>query len=84
MQIQLLYFARLREAFDCAGETVQLPDGASVGDLLQLLQARGGVWLDELTAGRVVRAAVNQTMSSADRALADGDEVALFPPVTGG
>ena len=48
------------------------------------LAARGGAWAHELTAGRAFRAAVNQSIASGDTPIKDGDEVAFFPPVTGG
>jgi len=48
------------------------------------LRSRGGAWEAELAAEKPVRAAVNQDMAQADTVLADGDEVAFFPPVTGG
>lgn len=83
--ITVLYFARLREALGCASEQLALPD--SVRDLEGLrayLVARGGVWAQELGPNRAVRAAVNQAMAVGDMPIADGDEVAFFPPVTGG
>jgi molybdopterin synthase sulfur carrier subunit len=52
--------------------------------LLTTLQGRGGVWADELSASRNFRVAVNQTVSGRDQPLRAGDEVAIFPPVTGG
>jgi molybdopterin synthase sulfur carrier subunit len=51
---------------------------------LQWLRARGGAWERELAAGRPVRAAVNQDMATPATPVRDGDEVAFFPPVTGG
>ena len=66
-------------------EQLALP--ANVHDLENLramLVARGGVWEQELAPSRPVRAAVNQAMAVGDVALSDGDEVAFFPPVTGG
>lgn len=83
--ITLLYFARLREAFGISSEQVDLPP--TVGDsaaLLGWLRSRGGVWQEELAPGKPVRLAVNQAMAAGATPLADGDEVALFPPVTGG
>lgn len=83
--ITLLYFARLREAFGTASEQIVLPDNIrNTGELLELLRSRGGVWSEELAPGRPVRMAANQIMVGADTAIADGDEVAIFPPVTGG
>ena len=83
--ITVLYFARLREALGTSSERVALP--ATVRDvegLRTLLVARGGEWEAELAPGRPVRAAVNQAMALGDTQVTDGDEVAFFPPVTGG
>jgi molybdopterin synthase sulfur carrier subunit len=83
--ITVLYFARLREALGKSSERVALP--ASVRDLdglRALLRARGGAWQEELAPGRPVRAAINQAVAQPDSPVADGDEVAFFPPVTGG
>lgn len=85
MNIQLLYFARLREALGLDRETLSL-DGAAptLADLLEALRARGGVWGEELAANRNFRMAVNQDVATPDTPLRDRDEVAIFPPVTGG
>lgn len=83
--LKLLYFARLRERLGVAEESVELPDGVGmVAMLLDVLRARGGVWAEELAAGRNFRVAVNQDMAGIEAPIADGDEVAIFPPVTGG
>ena len=83
--VTVLYFARLREALGTASEQIALP--ATVRDLeglRALLVARGGSWERELSPHRPVRAAVNQAMAVGDVPVSDGDEVAFFPPVTGG
>ena len=82
--MKVLYFASLREAVGRTDEELELPAGvATVGDLRAHLAARGEGW-QALAEGRNVRAALNQRMVGADAALAAGDEVAFFPPVTGG
>ncbi len=81
--LTLLYFARLREVFGTGAETLRLEAG-SVADLRAALRARVQPWADELAAGRAFRVAVNQTLASPETVLADRDEVAIFPPVTGG
>jgi len=82
MSIKVLYFAGLREEFGCAGENVALPGGvATVASLRDQLVANGR---SALATAKNLRCAVNQEMVSVDAALKDGDEVAFFPPVTGG
>lgn len=84
MSIKLLYFASLRESLGRAGEQLDLPEGVTtVGALRDHLSARGETW-GRLAPGHNVRAAVNQTMVGDAAAIASGDEVAFFPPVTGG
>ena len=83
--ITVLYFARLRESLGKASEQIALPPG--VGDLESLrvvLRQRGGAWAEAMADGRQVRAAVNQDMAHGDTPVRDGDEIAFFPPVTGG
>jgi len=83
--VQLLYFARLRESLGTERERVVLPDGvATAGELRTWLASRGGAWAAELDPKRQVRIAVNHDLADDAQALAEGDEVALFPPVTGG
>jgi molybdopterin synthase sulfur carrier subunit len=83
--IEVLYFARLREAFGREREQMALPATVtSVGDLTAWLRGRGDAWARELAPGRAFRVAVNQDMAEAGTPVANGDEVAFFPPVTGG
>ena len=83
--VTILYFARLREALGTAKEELALPAGvANLGGLRQALAKRGEPWAYELAHSRQVRMAVNQDMASADTPVKDGDEIAFFPPVTGG
>lgn len=83
MNLRVLYFARLRERFGIAEETLDF-NGVTAADLIAQLQARGGVWAEELAAGRAFRVAVNQDIVTLDAAIPDHAEVAFFPPVTGG
>jgi sulfur-carrier protein len=85
MNIRLLYFARLREVFGTGQEHLDLPAGTNtLADLLDTLRARGGIWAEELAFGRAYRVAVNQDIVGNEATLGENDEVALFPPVTGG
>lgn len=84
MKIKVLYFAALREALGSPGETIELPESATtLSSLRALIAGRGGDWA-KLAQMKNLRAAVNQRMAEPDAAVADGDEVAFFPPVTGG
>ena len=83
--VRLVYLARLREALGVSAEAVELPrDVATVSSLLAWLAQRGGAWANELAPGKAVRVAVNHDVARAETAVKAGDEVALFPPVTGG
>ncbi len=83
--VRLVYLARLREVLGSAGEELPLPDDVrTVRDLAACLARRGGAWAVELAPGRALRVAVNHEVARPDSAVAPGDEVALFPPVTGG
>lgn len=83
--VRVVYLARLRDAFGTAGEEVRVPGPApTVATLLAHLCERGGVWADELRAGRAYRVAINHDLAAAGAPLRDGDEVAVLPPVTGG
>lgn len=83
--IKILYFARLREQLGTAGEALPpAPESATVGDILAWLRRRGGVWSKVLAEGETVLAAVNQDMARPETPVRDGDELAFFPPVTGG
>lgn len=83
--LTLMYFAHLREALGVSSEQVDLPEEVrDVAGLTAWLRKRGGSWENELAPGRAFRVAVNQDMADAATAIKDGDEVAIFPPVTGG
>jgi len=85
MKIQLRFFASVREKLGTGQESVSLPGQVkTVGDVRSHLRERGGVWAEALAEGRALRMAYNQVMTDADTVIADGGEVAFFPPVTGG
>ncbi len=82
--VKVLYFASLREALASSGEEFPLPAGvASVAALRDHVVARGEPWA-QLARTKNLRCAVNRAMTGFDAAVKDGDEVAFFPPVTGG
>ncbi|KJV31748.1 molybdenum cofactor biosynthesis protein MoaD [Aquitalea magnusonii] len=83
MKLDILYFARLKDSFGMGNEQLDT-EAASVDELLIELRQRGGNWSSELAAGKAFRVARNQELVRLDATLSDGDEVAIFPPVTGG
>jgi len=80
--IQVKFFARFREELGSDGEA--LADFPDVSALLCHLRGRGGVWSRLFAEDQRVMMAVNQELAERDTLLKDGDEVAFFPPVTGG
>jgi molybdopterin synthase sulfur carrier subunit len=83
--MKVLYFAWVRSKIGLAEESVSLPQGVeSVGQFLLWLKGRGPGFAEALKDTKFIRVAVNQEFATDDVRLSDGDEVALFPPVTGG
>lgn len=83
MKINVRYFASIREAIGQASEALDTP-ATTLGALRDELIARGGAHGESLARGKAVRAALNQVMCDDSAVLAEGCEVAFFPPVTGG
>jgi molybdopterin synthase sulfur carrier subunit len=82
--VQLRYFASLRETLGIGEEQVELPAGVrDVSELTHWLQSRDSAWNNALSDQRI-HVAVNHEIARADMPVSDGDEVAWFPPVTGG
>lgn len=83
--MQILYFAHIRSRLDRASETVDLPaDVTTVQGLLDHLSARDPRFAAIVGEGKAIRVAVNQDFATPDTPVTDRDEVAIFPPVTGG
>jgi molybdopterin synthase sulfur carrier subunit len=82
--IRVLFFARIRDQLDCSGLELEWADCPDNLDALQAyLCARGDAWREALAGDNVIRA-INQSVVEGSPPLSDGDEVAFFPPVTGG
>jgi molybdopterin converting factor subunit 1 len=79
MNLTVLLFASWRDALGSSTLEVTLPPGATVGDLLSVVQSRAGA--SELPKPLV---AVNHRYAKPHETLASGDEVAIIPPVAGG
>lgn len=85
MNIELRFFASVREAVGTAAEAVNLPpEVKTVGDVRVWLTGRGGAWAETLAEGKLLRMACNHVMTEAKTPITEGCEVAFFPPVTGG
>lgn len=83
--MKLLYFAWIRSRIGCATEQLALPPGVeTIGDLITHLRGRGGGYEDALAEPAAIKVAVNHDFTDFSHRLAEDDEVAFFPPVTGG
>jgi molybdopterin synthase sulfur carrier subunit len=83
--LTVLYFAWLRERIGLAQEEVLLPDGVgTVSDLMEYLSTRSSAYASAFQNRRTIRCAVNQEFADPSASVSQGDEVAFFPPVTGG
>ncbi|HIQ40040.1 MAG TPA: molybdopterin converting factor subunit 1 [Sulfurivirga caldicuralii] len=83
MKITILYFASLREQLGCAQEVLDV-EANTVEELLPILCERGPQWQQALCDNAHLQVAVNHTVVDLATPLKEGDEVAFFPPVTGG
>jgi molybdopterin synthase sulfur carrier subunit len=85
MKIRLRLFASLREQTGTDDEMLLLPeDVRTLAGLREHLRAQGGSWSEALDPKKAIRGAVNQRMANDHDPISEGDEVAFFPPVTGG
>jgi sulfur-carrier protein len=83
--VTLLYFAGLREALGVSREELALEQGGTtVSALVEQLRNRDGRWNGAFAPGKSWRVAVNQEMANLATPIKSGDEIAFFPPVTGG
>ena len=85
MKVNILYFAKLRESVGIEAETLVINDNSKVSDLLNFLHDRGEKWSEYFNDKKnLLRVAINQKIVDSDHFISDGDEIAIFPPVTGG
>jgi len=85
MNIKILYFARIKEAVNYSTEEIDLPiNVTSVTALKNYLALRGDTWADLFNGKQTIRAAINHELVDNLAPIKAGDEVAFFPPVTGG
>jgi molybdopterin synthase sulfur carrier subunit len=83
VKVDVRYFASVREALG-AGESLDMPDGATVGELRDRLVSRGAAHAAALARGRALRCALDHVLCDEAAVLREGSEVGFFPPVTGG
>jgi molybdopterin synthase sulfur carrier subunit len=81
--IKIVFFAALREQLDCAELSIAADDAKTVDDIKQLLSAKNEQW-QKLFTNTSLLSAVNHDMVDSTHLVKSGDEVAFFPPVTGG
>jgi molybdopterin synthase sulfur carrier subunit len=85
MNIKVLYFARIKESVNYSSENIDLPEEiATVAALKNYLSLRGENWANLFNGKQLVRAAINHALVDDMAEISTGDEVAFFPPVTGG
>jgi molybdopterin synthase sulfur carrier subunit len=85
LKVKILYFASVREKIGKEAEEIDLPAGvATVAALRSYLRARGGSYEHAFSEKALLRSAINQDMVQPAAVVSAGDEVAFFPPVTGG
>ena len=83
--MKILYFAWLRQKIGHGEETVDLPDDVNnVNDLVIWLKSRGDNFKDGFKDTTAIKVAVNQEFSDFQASITSNDEIAFFPPVTGG
>ena len=83
--VKVLYFASLRERLSCSEEKLELPgEVADVAAMLDWQRKRGAAYAEAFAPGRNFRVSVNHAMANPATRVAVGDEIAFFPPVTGG
>ncbi|MBV1872537.1 MAG: molybdopterin converting factor subunit 1 [Gammaproteobacteria bacterium] len=85
MRIKVCYFARLREKLGISDEIIDLPDNCgNISSVRAVLQKRDEIWQQAFASDQSVLSALNHEMVTSDHQLEAGDELAFFPPVTGG
>jgi len=81
----ILYFASLRETLDTEREHLLLQGQiTTIAELKQELAGRSATWQQAFTSGQPLLVSINQQMAADDSPITDSDEIAFFPPVTGG
>lgn len=83
--IKVLYFASYREMLDCDEEAIEYSEQVGTPQMLATqLEQRGAPWKSIFSGEQRISVAINQAMAHMNTTIKDGDEIAFFPPVTGG
>ncbi len=83
--MKILYFADIRHHLGLHEELISLPEGvATLADLREFLRKKGDKYASAFADGKIIRCSLNCEFSDFSAAICDSDEVAFFPPVTGG
>ena len=80
--MKILFFARLRDSIGCAETSLSLPGPVAVEQAVKMLLEQHPDWADAFNTAVLV--AINQNMADMDATVGNDDELAFFPPVTGG
>ena len=86
MNLKLLFFASLREKFEFSQKEISLTKQVRTAEdfLLDMSKQIGGDWVDLFENKNMYKLAINQELSSWNDLIHEGDELAIFPPITGG
>ncbi len=86
MNLKLLFFASLREQFEFSQKEITLPKAVRTAEefLLEMSKQSGGEWINLFENKMLYKVAINQELSSWKDPIHAGDELAIFPPITGG
>ena len=85
MKVNVIFFASFKELLDCSSTELEVNQGSTIADLCQALSCKGSVWEKIfIDPSNSVKIACNQQMAELSTVVNDSDEVAFFPPVTGG
>ena len=85
IKFKIIFFASFKELLDCSSMELKVNQGVTIADVCKVLTYKGNVWKEIFTdPSRSVKIACNQQMAELDTVINDSDEVAFFPPVTGG
>lgn len=84
MKVSIKYFARFRETLSCSEEQIDIKNNAQLKDLIALLAARKGEWQQVFSNTNSLLFAINQNIAKPEDVLFENDEIAFYPPVTGG